>query len=188
MHHAVPQGNDRGRITRDATDRDRLAERIAIVATDRDWRLLAWSILDTHAHLVIETPQPDLGAGMKRILGGHSHAMHLRHGGSGALFVPRFWSTRIVDELQLLRAVLYVDLNPVAAGLASHPGRYRWGSYATAGPCALIGLLGETREAARARYAEIVDAEAERVRGRRAELPRTVERVLQSARGAAPSG
>ena len=80
----------------------------------------------------------------------------------GPLFRPRFWSRRIRDERGLLRAALYVDLNPVAAGIVSHPARYRWGSYGRPRPW-LVGLLGADDAVATATYAEIVDASCRRL-------------------------
>lgn len=188
IHHVVPQGNAGARIVRDDADRQRLVDRIAAVAVERGWVLLAWSVLDTHAHIVVCTLEPDLGRGMKQILGGYSRYFHLRHGGYGALFVPRFWSKPVVDERQLLRTVLYVDLNPVAAGLVDHPSRYPWGSFARRDPL-VLDCLGTTADAAAAAYGELVHEACASLLGHRARLPETVASIISStfpapARGA----
>jgi REP element-mobilizing transposase RayT len=179
IHHVVPQGNAGARIVRDDADRQRLVDRIATVAAERGWVLLAWSVLDTHAHVVVCTLEPNLGQGMKQILGGFSRYFHLRHGGYGALFVPRFWSKPVVDERQLLRTVLYVDLNPVAAGLVDHPSRYPWGSFGRRNRLAL-DCLGATADAADAAYRELVDEACASLLGNRPCLPETVASIVSS--------
>ena len=83
--------------------------------------------MDTHHHAVVQTAEPNLGVGMKR-LGGHSRWLNVRHGGEGAS-VQHDWSRRIEDDGWLFRACIYVVLNPVAAGLVQHPRHWPWCSF-----------------------------------------------------------
>jgi REP element-mobilizing transposase RayT len=127
-HHLVTQGNGRGRIVVDDHDRRAYLGRFLREAARRGWCVHASSLLDTHHHAVVTTPQPDLGVGVGRVVGGHSAWFNARHGCAGALFSERFWSRRA--DVHLVRACVYVLVNPVAAGLVAHPRLWRWSNYA----------------------------------------------------------
>jgi putative transposase len=175
IHHVVPQGNGRRWIVRDDRDRRAYVNRFERVARDLDWIVIASSLMDTHHHAVVETSEPNLGLGMKRLQGGHARWLNARHGGEGHVFRQRFWSRRIHDDAWLFRACLYVVLNPVAAGVCSHPREWRWGSYTKTadgdpdaylpGEQRLLRMFGRTPAEARRRYAAVVDAAVERIAG-----------------------
>jgi len=175
IHHVVPQGMRRSRIVR--CDRDRTAYLQAWLdeALARGWVIHAGSLLDTHDHRLVETPGADLGAGMQRVLGGYARRFNQWHDLEGPVFTGRFWSKRMRSSDQLLTAGMYVDLNPVAAGLCRHPLEWPWGTYAlTRGldprhiirpiGTRLLELLGATLEEGCARYRELLDAGIRRVR------------------------
>ncbi|MFN8222267.1 MAG: hypothetical protein U0R50_03350 [Gaiellales bacterium] len=130
IHHVVPTGLRRGPIVLDSRDRAVYRDRFFSIARTREWVVHTDCLLATHHHAVVETPNADLGVGMQRILGGYARWFNERHGFEGALFTGRFWSRRIVAAEQLLAACLYVDLNPVAAGLCRHPREWADGTYA----------------------------------------------------------
>jgi hypothetical protein len=153
---------------------------------------MAFALLDTHLHVVVRTPEPNLGTGMQRVLGWHAYRFNARHGREGSLFASKFFSRRVVSEEQLLRVVLYTVLNPVAAGVCDHPDAYQWCSYrATAGlargsrfvSCAWLATVFEGGlDTARERYRELVAEGAERVTARRAAAR---EEIAEMARKAA---
>ena len=94
------------------------------------WSCLAYCLLDTHVHLVIRTPRPNLGAGMKWLLGPYAQNFNHRHEREGHLFRGRFYSSRIRTQNHLISAIIYVVLNPVRAGLVERAEEWRWSSYA----------------------------------------------------------
>jgi hypothetical protein len=148
--------------------------------------------------VVVETPEPDLSNGMRRILGGHAAWFNARHGREGSVFGERFWSVRVFDDLHLLRACLYTLFNPVAAGLVSHPRLWPWSSYrATAEHgCSerLRAVVGGTPEEAVARFLALVDQGVERIQAERVSARAetlTIAEELARCRGpaeAAPQG
>ena len=93
--------------------------------------------------------------------------------------MPHFWSRRLADEAWFFRACLYTVLNPVAAGLCTHPREWRWCSYrATAegdpatfapGEERLLRMFGNTPADARAMYATVIDDAVARIRAHRVE-------------------
>lgn len=173
IHHIVPQGTGRRRIVEDDRDRTAFVSRFAEVQRDLGWFVHSSCLLDTHYHAVVETPEANLGQGMRSILGGHSRWLNARHGRTETVFVPHFWSRRLADEAWLFRACLYTVLNPVVAGLCSHPREWRWCSYrstAEGDPAAfapgeerLLRMFGNTPAEARATYAKLVDDTVARI-------------------------
>ncbi|HRI87724.1 MAG TPA: transposase, partial [Candidatus Hydrogenedentes bacterium] len=57
----------------------------------------------------------------------YSRYYHRQYGGCGRLWESRYFSCAM-DSFYLHNALLYVELNPVRAGLASVPWEYRWSS------------------------------------------------------------
>src|SRR5438477_13024570 len=55
----------------------------------RAWRVLAWCLMDTHLHLIVECALPSLSAGMQRINGVYAQEFNRRHERKGHLFGDR---------------------------------------------------------------------------------------------------
>jgi len=89
--------------------------------------------MPNHFHLVLETPQANLVAGMKWFLGTYTARLNRRHKLSGHVFAGRYKSLVVGGEGGYLRTVCdYVHLNPVRARLLPPdvPLRsYRWSSF-----------------------------------------------------------
>lgn len=88
-----------------------------------------------------------------------------RHGRSGTLWEGRYKSTLIETERYLLACMVYIDLNPVRAGMVTQARDFAWSSHAHyAGlrhdrlitPHALYWALGNTPFAREAAYARLV--------------------------------
>ncbi len=88
----------------------------------------AYCVMGNHYHLLITTREPNISEFMHFLQS--SFASYLAHRGwVGHVFAGRF-DAQCVKERQYLQALTrYIHLNPVKAGLASHPGDYPWSSY-----------------------------------------------------------
>ena len=129
MHHVFARGNWRQLVFLDDRDR-RLYLRLLAHVTDRQgWRCLAYCLMSNHVHLVLETPRPNLGDGMRRLHGDYARAFNDRHGRAGHLFQGRYGSNRIDGDAHLWTTIRYVARNPVKAGLCDDPRTYAWSSY-----------------------------------------------------------
>jgi REP element-mobilizing transposase RayT len=184
-HHLVTQGTGRCRIVLDDQDRRAYLGRFLREAAERAWLLHASSLLDTHHHAVVTTPQPDLGVGVGRVVGGYAAWFNARHGRAGALFSERFWSRR-VDE-HLVRAAIYVLVNPVAAGLVRHPREWRWSNYAD------VRRFGCSREIAAVtggtdEFLGYVDHAVRRIHAMRAQNARSCWRLVGEVVGVNEGG
>ena len=65
IYHVMSRGNNRLNIVRDDKDRARFLATLAQACAKTGWQIHAWCLMRNHFHLVIETPQPNLVAGMK---------------------------------------------------------------------------------------------------------------------------
>jgi hypothetical protein len=90
--------------------------------------------MPNHLHLLIETPQPNLGRGMQRLHGDYGRWFSDRRGKAGHVFQGRYGAVRVQDDRQLWAVAAYIARNPVEAGLCEVPEAWRWSSHrATAG-------------------------------------------------------
>jgi REP-associated tyrosine transposase len=80
IHHVIPRGNADLAIVHDDRDRIAFVARFARVGRELGWFTHASCLMDSHHHAVVETPEPNLGRGMRRVLGGHSRWMNVRYG------------------------------------------------------------------------------------------------------------
>jgi REP element-mobilizing transposase RayT len=83
----------------DDVDRDAFVVLLHRAAKMFGIELLAYSVLGTHFHVVVEVTSPgQLGRMMHRVLGLYAQGFNRRHGRKGHLFEERFWSWVIRDE------------------------------------------------------------------------------------------
>lgn len=134
LYHVTSRGNARQAILVD--DRDRAAF-LAVLETAVErfaWLCHAYCLMDNHYHLLVETPEGNLGRGMRHLNGLYTQRFNRRHGRVGHLFQGRYKAILVDREGYLLELCRYVVLNPVRAGVVPEPGAYRWSSFrATAG-------------------------------------------------------
>jgi hypothetical protein len=98
------------------------------------WQVHAYCLMGNHFHLVVETPQPTLVAGMKWFLGTYTQRFNARHRMRGHLFEGRYKSLLVDGSDDMYSRVVcdYVHLNPARAGLIGEGkslADYAWSSF-----------------------------------------------------------
>ena len=68
IYHVINRGDRREPIFRDDQDRQRFVETLGEACRKAGWEVQAWCLMNNHFHLVMETPQANLVAGMKWFL------------------------------------------------------------------------------------------------------------------------
>src|SRR6185437_4163044 len=96
IYHVMNRGDRREPIFRDDDDRRIFMETLAQACQKTGWQAHAWCLMHNHLHLVIETPKPNLVAGMKWFLGTYTGRFNRRHKLFGHLFAGRY-KALIVD-------------------------------------------------------------------------------------------
>jgi putative transposase len=168
IYHVTARGNRRQDIFVDPGDYRRFLLLLDELARKRQWRGHAYCLMTNHYHLVVETPKPDISAGMQWLNGRFAQACNHQYALDGHLFQGRFHSVLVESDWHLLELSRYLALNPVKAGLCRHPRNWRWSSYsAIAGreaprtflsPRRVLGLFGSTPRTARRRFEAFVNA------------------------------
>lgn len=89
----------------------------------------AYSMLDTHYHLLIHTPLGNLSRAMRHIGGVYTQRYNIRHDTDGQLFRGRYKSILVDKDNYLLEVVRYIHLQGVRAGIINQPEDDIWSSY-----------------------------------------------------------
>ncbi len=134
IYHVINRGDRRGPIFLDLEDRRGFLQMLGRACGKTGWQVHAYCLMSNHFHLVLETPQANLAAGMKWLLGTYTQRFNRRHRLNGHLFQGRYKAQhvdgRAADYLRV--ACDYVHLNPVRAGLVQEGEKlenYSWSSY-----------------------------------------------------------
>jgi putative transposase len=127
--HVWTRGNRRCNVFEDDTDYQVFLAMLARAGRRHNWRIYGWCLMTNHYHLVLATPDGGLSAGLCELNGGFARWSNGRRKLEDHLFGKRFGSKSIQSEVHLLDACRYVALNPVRAGMRSHPAEWRWSSY-----------------------------------------------------------
>ena len=137
-HHVMVRGIESRRIFFGDDDRRDFVERLDRLLPEALWRCFAWALMPNHVHLVLQGTRGGLSRLMARLNTGYARGFNLRHARKGYLFQNRFRSRLVEDDRDLMRLVLYVHSNPLAAGLVGSVKALE--GYAWCGHGALVGI------------------------------------------------
>jgi putative transposase len=167
-HHVILRGNNRQEIFLNTADREFLLAVLAEESKQHGVDVHAYVLMSNHIHLLL-TPQTDPALPRMMQALGRRYVRHFnqRHGRTGTLWEGRYRSTVIQSERHLLACMVYLDLNPVRAGMVSDPVEHLWSSHhhhigtrvdKLITPHALYWQLGNTPFAREVAYTEMVRA------------------------------
>jgi len=169
IYHVTARGNRRQPLFLEDRDRELFLAILATLGLRRAWRFHGYCLMPNHYHLVIETPNADLSAGMQYLNGVYADSFNYFHGTDGHLFQGRFHAVLVESDPHLAELSRYLALNPVRAGLAVTARDWRWGSYpavAAGGGSppfvdvqGILGLFGRNPERARRAFVRFVESD-----------------------------
>ncbi len=137
VYHVTARGDRQEPIFEDSDDRVAFLELLAKEVGQQGWLLYAFCLMGNHYHLLLETPEPNLVRGMRRLNGVYTQAFNRRHDRAGHVLQGRYKAILVDRDSYLLELCRYVVLNPVRAQMVSGVGEWPWSSYlATAGKMA----------------------------------------------------
>jgi len=136
VYHVMCRGNGGQAIFADDSDRRMFLDALGEVCGRCGWRVHAYVLMGNHYHLLLETPEPNLVAGMKWFQGTYTQRFNVRHRRCGHLFQGRYKAIPVHAEAEgYWEAVSsYIHLNPARARLfdlrKGNLADYPWSSYA----------------------------------------------------------
>lgn len=168
LHHVIQRGNNRQPIFQDGEDFDTMLGLLADNALQHGVAVHAYVLMDNHFHLLVTPSSADALPQMMQAVGRrYVQYFNRRYARTGTLWEGRYRSTVLQAERYLLPCMVYLDLNPVRAGLVANAADYPWSSHAhwrgvrndrLLTPHALYWALGNTPFAREAAYAALVQA------------------------------
>lgn len=166
LYHVTSRGDRREDIYKDDTDRLAWLDTLAQCCERFNWAIHAWCQMSNHYHLIVETAEGNLSAGMRQLNGVYTQAVNRRYRHAGHVFQGRYKAILIERDSYLLELLRYVVLNPVRAAMVKDVRQWKWSSYhATVGAAPtppwlhtawLLDQFGKQRARQIARYIDFV--------------------------------
>ena len=135
VYHVMSRGDHGEVIFNGDDDRRMLLETLAEMCVRTGIRIHSYVLMSNHYHMLMETPEPNLVAGMKWFQSTYTLRFNARHHLHGHLFQGRYKAIPVEsEEPEYFRMVsAYIHLNPARARLlnAENPDlrNYFWSSY-----------------------------------------------------------
>jgi len=128
--HVIVRGNNRTDIFYADADYQFYLEKLQLACDKHHCQLHAYVLMTNHVHLLI-TPLGEDGIGKVMQMLGRYYVQYYNYTykRTGTLWEGRYKATLIDSASYLLTCMRYIELNPVRAGMVSHPSEYSWSSY-----------------------------------------------------------
>lgn len=129
--HIIQRGNNRDPCFFAEDDYLRYLEVLGESAQKNGVAVHAYVLMTNHVHL-LATPGHEHGIFHMMQDLGRKYVRYINNAyqRSGTLWEGRFKASLVDSQAYLLTCMRYIELNPVRACMVSHPGEYRWSSYA----------------------------------------------------------
>jgi putative transposase len=130
LYHVINRGNYRLPVFTSIGAARSFERALGEASEMHEWRIHAHAVMRNHFHLALETPQPNLVAGMHWLESTFATRFNRFRSERGHVFQGRYQALVVEDAAALFRVINYIHLNPVAAKLveACDVANFRWSS------------------------------------------------------------
>jgi putative transposase len=112
-YHVINRGNYRRDVFAPKGAAEAFERCLGEAAVAFAWRIHAYVIMRNHFHLALETPRPNLSAGMKWLQGTWATRFNRLRAETGRPFQGRYKSLHVESGEAMARVAHYIHLNPV---------------------------------------------------------------------------
>lgn len=166
FYHVTARGNERKRIYDSTPDYEKFRSYLKRAQEKYGYVLHCYVLMTNHYHLLIETPQANLGRVMHYINGSYANYFNIKKRRSGHFFQGRYKGILIDKDSYLLELSRYLHLNPVRAKMVKRPQDYPYSSYGSyigqekediVYRDLILGMMGKDQRRAKGRYKDFVN-------------------------------
>ena len=172
-NHLILRGNNRRRLFSYPKDYRTFLWHLGRAAEETNCLVHSLCLMTNHVHNLTTPPSVDAASKcIARVAQRYAQLRNAQRNGSGKLFEQRFYSKPVETDDYLLAATLYIEANPIRAGVVTNALDYPWSTYPLHAGCPersavprqlwapsrwYLSLGHSARERARA-YCELFDA------------------------------
>lgn len=128
--HIIQRGNNREVIFVEDADYRFYLGCLAEAALKHQLQIHSYVLMTNHVHLLGTPKNKDsLPKTMQSIGRRYVQYFNRAYGRTGTLWEGRYRATVIDTDQYFMACSRYIELNPVRAGMVSHPDKYPWSSY-----------------------------------------------------------
>ena len=124
FYHVTSRGNERKAVFKSKRDREKFLEYLESATQRYDARIHTYCMMDTHYHLLLETPSGNLPQIMRHINGAYTTYFNVKRHRSGHLFQGRYKAILVDIDAYAQELSRYIHLNPVRAKIVETPEDY----------------------------------------------------------------
>lgn len=130
LYHVINRGNYRSDVFETDGAKESFLECLGQACEKTGWRVHGYIVMRNHYHLALETPKPNLVAGMQWLQSTYANRFNRFRGEHGHVFQGRYHAIVVEDGARLGAVAHYIHLNPVRAHIAPvrELSNYRWSS------------------------------------------------------------
>ncbi len=128
LHHVTQRGNNRQAVFFTEEDRQRYLDMLFELCERWQVRVAGYCLMTNHVHILLAPLDVDgISHVMCRLQSDHARILNLQRSMCGHLWHERFYSCPM-DEGEAMRALAYIEMNPVRAAIVEHAVQHRWSS------------------------------------------------------------
>ena len=128
-YHVMNRGRRSEKIFHEKHDYNTFLELLRESVEMWNVRIVAYSLMTNHYHILIQTPEANLSRCMRHLNGVYTQRFNRHHHCDGQLFRGRYKSMLVDGDSYLLQLVRYIHRNPLRAGAVNKLNEYNWSSH-----------------------------------------------------------
>ncbi len=139
--HVISRSIREYKIFKDRDDFETFQILLAKVKQEYTFKIMHYCFMNTHFHLAVKIPEVDsFSKGIQKLKSLYSYQFHAKYKISGPIWRERFRSLLIENEEYLYACGMYIEYNPVKAGIVkeSHNWEYSSSQYYRGKPDMLV--------------------------------------------------